>query len=59
MLSQKSNVELPDEWGSKEIAAEYVKILRRAAAEGIVLLKNDGILPIVGKRMSVFREFRT
>ena len=38
-----------------ELSTEYIKACRDAATEGIVLLENNGVLPIAkGKKLSVF-----
>ncbi|MCL2188882.1 MAG: glycoside hydrolase family 3 C-terminal domain-containing protein [Defluviitaleaceae bacterium] len=40
--------------GSREVAPAYQSLIRRAAGEGIVMLKNDGALPLSTNVVSVF-----
>ena len=54
LLFQEMSSARHDKLGSKEMPAEYIQLLRQAAGEGIVMLKNDDTLPFAGKRISVF-----
>jgi beta-glucosidase len=43
-----------DGQGSKKISDEYKSLIRKSAAEGIVMLKNNGVLPLGNEIISVF-----
>jgi len=45
---------MKEELGSKELPEDYVKLMRDVAAEGIVMLKNDGVLPLSSETVSIF-----
>ena len=54
LLAQESNRDMVQVFGSKEINDDYKRLIRLSGAEGIVMLKNDGILPLDGKTVSVY-----
>ncbi|MCL2398896.1 MAG: glycoside hydrolase family 3 C-terminal domain-containing protein [Defluviitaleaceae bacterium] len=54
LLSQLTSKNETQVLGSKDIPKEFSQLCRRAAAEGIVMLKNDGLLPLSGSIISVF-----
>ena len=54
ILSQESNRDDAGVFGTKEIGETYKKLIRQSGAEGIVMLKNDGLLPLDGESVSVF-----
>jgi len=54
-LSQDQNIGMGKPKGTAEIPENYKKLCRQAAAEGMVLLKNNGVMPLnPGETVSVF-----
>jgi len=54
ILSQEIQSQTQDGFGTKDVPDYYAALIRKAAAEGIVMLKNDGILPLKRQEISVF-----
>jgi len=54
ILSQETLSGKLNEVKGFDITEQYRLLCRKAAAEGIVMLKNDGVLPIADKKISVF-----
>ncbi|MCL2017125.1 MAG: glycoside hydrolase family 3 C-terminal domain-containing protein [Defluviitaleaceae bacterium] len=53
LLAQDTHNDSVQVLGSRELAEDYKALCRKAAGEGIVLLKNDGVLPL-NDNISVF-----